>query len=29
LEEMENVITKLDTRVGDVTDLMGEIDEDH
>jgi hypothetical protein len=29
LEEMKNVITKLDTRVGDVTDLMGEIDEDH
>jgi hypothetical protein len=29
LEEMENVITKLDTRVGDVTDLIGEINEDH
>ena len=29
LEEMETVITKLDTRVGYVTDLMREIDEDH
>jgi len=29
LEEMATVITKLDTRVGYVTDLMGEIDKDH
>jgi len=29
LEEIETVITKLDTKVGYVTDLMGEIDEDH
>ena len=29
LEEMATVITKLDTRVGYVTDFMGEIDKDH
>jgi hypothetical protein len=29
LEEMETAITKLDTRVGYITDLIGDIDEDH
>ena len=29
LEEMETAITKCDTKVGYLTDLMGEIDEDH